>query len=228
MEAGDPCPICYDASPDTIVCENSHSLCQTCYDTMMGSARSQNQKCAECRAPMFDWNDGTQDPVVRDRIRAVAPRPAPPAGGAMTYDFQTSLDEMRVRAGARLLGELVGPPGTRRRGFGMDRATARTMASQWFHILNHFDYSARQRNAIIRYNFPHLWEGHRSFTITPRGRLPAFNHRAFLQLAPIPGNPHLARPAPARRQPAVRRCSACGSTGHIRTNRLCPRHPRNQ
>ncbi len=220
MEAGEPCPICYDAVPDTIVCENSHSLCRTCYDRMMADARSQNQKCAECREPMFDWNDGTQDPVVRDRIRAVAPAPA---GGVAQDTFQNSLRDMRVRFPHAVSAGFVGVAGTRRRGFGMDRPTARTIASQWFHILNEFGWSARRRNAIIRYNFPHLWEGHRSFTITPRVRLPAFNYMNFLQLAPEP-----VAPARQRRAPAVRRCSACGSTGHIRTNRLCPRHPSNQ
>ena len=221
MDAGEPCPICYANPPDTIVCEHSHSLCRTCYDTMMASARSQNQKCAECRAPMFDWGDGTQDPVVADRIRAVAP--IQQGGGVAADAFQNSLADMRDRFPDPQLAGFVGVPGTRRRGFGMDRGTARLIASQWFHILNVFGWSARQRNAIIRYNFPHLWEGHRSFTITPRTRLPAFNYANFLQLAPVP-----AEPPRARRAPAVRRCSACGSTGHIRTNRLCPRHPSNQ
>jgi hypothetical protein len=219
MEAGDPCPICYDVSPDTIVCENSHSLCHICYDTMMRSARSSNQKCAECRSPMFDWNDGTQDPVVRDRMRAQVVAPAYVPGNA----FQNSLDYMRADS-ARLAGLLVGPPGTRRRGLGMNRSIARDIASQWFYILQMMGYTARARNALIRYNFPALTEG--TVSITPRRRLPGFQYDAFLPLAPIPRPPAPAR-AP-RRQPAVRRCSACGSTEHIRTNRLCPQHPSRQ
>ena len=96
----DPCPICYDAVPDIVVCEHSHCLCKTCYDRMMSDARSQNKKCAECRSPMFQWNDGTQDPVVADRVRAVAPAGAPLLGAGLTYN------EARVRA-SQLFYQLV-------------------------------------------------------------------------------------------------------------------------
>ncbi len=91
-EMASECPICYSAVADIIVCEHSHALCSDCYGRMLRDARSQNKKCAECREPMFQWNDGTQDPVVADRRAIVAPADAPLLQEGLTYE------QARVRA----------------------------------------------------------------------------------------------------------------------------------
>jgi hypothetical protein len=177
MEAGPSCPICLSATPDTVVCWNSHALCGECYTTMMGHARSQNKKCAECREPMFKWGDGTQDPI------------------APAYTFQ----QLRERA------------------------------SLVFHALNaDGSWSAVRRNAYIRERFPELWQGRRTFRIIPFRDCPQnLVDDPRDSIPPIEQyNPPARRRAPARPL-AERRCSACGQMGHIRTNRVCPRHPRN-
>jgi len=174
----DPCPICYDAVPNVVVCEHSHCLCQTCYDRMMSDARSQNKKCAECRAPMFQWNDGTQDPVVADRARAVAPAGAPLLGAGLTYN------------------------------------EARVLASRMFYQCVDGGMNARSRNALIRHNFPILWQGRRTFSVLSRAQV-AQN--------PAPAQAMVAPPARPRAPP---RCSRCHQLGHNRSNRSCPMHPR--
>ena len=66
-----PCPVCYDDDADTLVCENAHTLCGGCYKTMMSHDRSANKNCAECRTPMFVWDNPILNPVRAER--------APPA-----------------------------------------------------------------------------------------------------------------------------------------------------
>ena len=69
-----PCPVCYDDDPDTLVCENAHTLCDRCYKKMMSDDRSANKNCAECRSPMFVWDNPILNPV---RAERVPPREAP-------------------------------------------------------------------------------------------------------------------------------------------------------
>ena len=69
-----PCPVCYDDDADTLVCENAHTLCGDCYKKMMSDDRSGNKNCAECREPMFVWDDPILNPV---RAERVPPREAP-------------------------------------------------------------------------------------------------------------------------------------------------------
>ena len=62
-----PCPVCYDDDPDTLVCENAHTLCDRCYKKMMSDDRSANKNCAECRSPMFVWDNPILNPVRAER-----------------------------------------------------------------------------------------------------------------------------------------------------------------
>mgnify|MGYP003110484027 CR=1 FL=1 len=223
MEAGEPCPICYAETPDTIVCWNAHAVCNTCYGTMLRSARSQMKNCAECRAPMFRWdNDGTQDPVVRDR--RPADRPVPEHIRRYRERREREDAMARIEAHARwhhdsttpLHRFTLFPEGWF--GRGMNYEDARLRASQMFYALQ-ARTNARERNAIIRRHFPQLWEGRRTFRLIQRDNLPS-----HIAGSTLPWN----RPLPSSAPRAPPRCSACGQTGHIRTNRSCPMHPRNR
>ena len=63
-----PCPVCYDDDADTLVCENAHTLCGDCYKKMMSDDRSGNKNCAECREPMFVWDNPILNPVRAERV----------------------------------------------------------------------------------------------------------------------------------------------------------------
>ena len=63
-----PCPVCYDDDADTLVCENAHTLCGDCYKKMMSDDRSANKNCAECRSPMFVWDNPILNPVRAERV----------------------------------------------------------------------------------------------------------------------------------------------------------------
>ena len=77
-----PCPVCYDDDPDTLVCENAHTLCDRCYKKMMSDDRSANKNCAECRSPMFVWDNPILNPVRAERAppEAVPERSRPRCG----------------------------------------------------------------------------------------------------------------------------------------------------
>lgn len=105
----------------------------------------------------------------------------------------------------------------------------RQRASLVFHAMNASGWSAIRRNAYIRERFPELWDGgRRSFRIIPLRDCP--QNLTNDPRDEIPRIEDYQPPVRARRpvRPiSERRCSACGQLGHIRTNRTCPRHPRN-
>ena len=207
------CPVCYTNIPDLIICENSHALCYECYTTMMSGDRSQNKKCAECRVPMFDWqNDGTIDPVIADRPN--------PRWAQYRADFANSMrsaipagDELRVFR--RYDGCF---PWTDEEG-----ATIRAMITA---------YNTTYPQAHIHY----LWEeGDRHYSMGRIGRFRSPHRQAELtrqdearrraQREARNARRRAQRQAHRAGQPApagtrVRHCSCCGNTGHDR--RTCP------
>ena len=82
-----PCPVCYDDDADTLVCENAHTLCGGCYKRMMSDDRSANKNCAECRTPMFVWDNPILNPVRAERAPpAAVPEWARPRCGVCSQE----------------------------------------------------------------------------------------------------------------------------------------------
>ena len=190
---------------------------------MMDGDRSQNKKCAECRVPMFDWqNDGTIDPVIADRPAPPNPRIARARRhfeAGVANDTITEIQQYYYYDGqfpwTDIEQEII-------QGMITTHNTTRPTSDFHYQWVGGGPGRSFDMGSIRRINSPHrqaiIAERRRQAVIREEARRRAQREARNARRRAQRQAQRAGQPAPAGTR--VRHCSVCGNTGHDR--RTCP------